>query len=540
MIRSWWTRVPLVGRLTAAVVGLLSFGLITGTAAMVLFLQDRLIQQVDEQLLATSRAIVNTAALEQISRGEMDSGLVPSNYFVLMQDPTFGRPTEWTPEHTLEEYGRPDLSNYSFPLATTEDARSQNVPNTEDGAPWRVMTIATQAGGAPAPTGMMTIGLPLRSVDRTLSVFLQRVLIVDLLVITLGALIGSLVVTRAMRPLRQIEVVAGRIATGDLTQRVPQTHPPTTEVGSLARSLNIMLTQIERSFAHRQASERRMRRFVSDASHELRTPLATVRGYGELYRLGGIPEEELPRAMGRVESEATRMTGLVNDLLVLARLDEERPLNLDEVDLVVLAADAGADLRALDPSRPVAVVGLNEEQLEPVVVLADSDQLRQVLTNLVGNVVQHTPAGTPVELAVGRTEGGAVVEVRDHGPGVPPQDLERVFGRFYRTDVSRSRESGGTGLGLAIVAAIVAAHGGTTRAMPTTGGGLTVRVTLPCQERPANGKRERGSGRAGRGADGNGRGEARGADGNGRGGGGQRGAGEATGRGGGGAGAVVE
>ncbi|MDO5496238.1 MAG: HAMP domain-containing sensor histidine kinase, partial [bacterium] len=378
MIRSWWIRVPLVGRLTAAVVGLLSFGLITGTAAMVLFLQDRLIQQVDEQLQVTARAITSTPALEQIARGEVESGLIPSDYFVLMQDPSFGSPTEWAPDHTLESYGRPDLTGYEFPLATTDTPNAQTVPNTRDAAPWRVMTIATKSSEAASPTGIMTIGLPMRSVDATLSVFLQRVLIVDLMVITLGALIGSLVVTRAMRPLRQIEVVAGRIATGDLSQRVPQSHPPTTEVGSLARSLNIMLTQIERSFAHRQASERRMRRFVSDASHELRTPLATVRGYGELYRLGGIPEEELPRAMGRVESEATRMSGLVNDLLVLARLDEERGLNLDEVDLVVLAADAVADLRALDPTRPVAVVGLDGEQVEPVVTLADSDQLRQV------------------------------------------------------------------------------------------------------------------------------------------------------------------
>nr|NLD41283.1 HAMP domain-containing histidine kinase [Actinomycetales bacterium] len=486
-----------MGRLTAAVVGLLSFGLITGTAAMVLFLQGRLIQQIDEQLATTAQAI-GTVALEQVRSGDPESSPLPSDHYLFLQDATYGQ-REWISPSTHELYGYPRLEGYEYPIATRENPQPATVPNAEEGAPWRVITIATRSPGSPAPTGIMTIGLPLRSVDSTLSVFLQRVLMVDLLVITLGALIGSLVVTRAVRPLRQIEVVAGRIAAGDLTQRVPQALPPTTEVGSLARSLNMMLAHIERSFAHRQASERRMRRFVSDASHELRTPLATVRGYGELYRLGGIPGEELPRAMGRIESEATRMSGLVNDLLPLARLDEERALNLDEVDLVVLAGDAVADLRALDSSRRVAVVGLSDEQVGPVLTRADSDQLRQVLTNLMGNVVQHTPAGTPVELAVGYSRDAAVIEVRDHGAGVAPQDLQRVFGRFFRTDVSRSRESGGTGLGLAIVAAIVAAHGGTTRALPTEGGGLTVRVELPCPDRAPTEKPNRAGHRNGRG-----------------------------------------
>ncbi|HZK04470.1 MAG TPA: HAMP domain-containing sensor histidine kinase [Actinomycetaceae bacterium] len=477
MIRRWWNGVPLAGRLTAAVVGLLSLGLIAGTTAMVVFLQSRLVDQVDDQLTTTAETI-SSVVLERLARDDAESRLLPTDHYLLIRDVNYGQ-VEWVADSTLATFGRPDLTNYEFPLATRDNQQPATVPNRDDGAPWRVITIATRASISPVPTGTMTIALPLQTVDSTLAQFLQRVLLVDLLVIALGALIGTIAVTRSMRPLREIEEVAGRIAAGDLTQRVPQTLPPSTEVGSLASSLNIMLTQIERAFAHRKASERRMRRFVSDASHELRTPLATVRGYGELFRLGGIPDDQLPHAMGRIESEATRMSGLVNDLLTLARLDEERAMSFGEVDLVVLAGDAAADLRALDRTRRVAVVGLASEHLEPVIAWADTDQLRQVFTNLVGNVVQHTPAGTSVELAVGLEHGRAVVEVRDHGPGVPAIDLHKVFGRFYRVDVSRSRDSGGTGLGLAIVAAIVAAHSGETQALVTPGGGLTVRVSLP-------------------------------------------------------------
>ena len=253
----------------------------------------------------------------------------------------------------------------------------------------------------------------------------------------------------------------------------------TTEVGSLATSLNAMLTQIEHSFAVQRASEERMRRFVSDASHELRTPLATVRGYGELYRIGGIPESQVSSAMVRIESEATRMTGLVSDLLQLARLDEGRPLDLQTVELTGLADDAAADVRVLDPDRVVAVVGPDGGAPAPVHAVADEQRVRQILANLTENARMHTPAGTPVEIAVGSEGRTAVLEVRDHGPGVPPAETERIFGRFYRLDSSRSRASGGSGLGLAIVAAIAAAHGGTTRASETPGGGLTITVTLP-------------------------------------------------------------
>jgi two-component system, OmpR family, sensor kinase len=287
-------------------------------------------------------------------------------------------------------------------------------------------------------------------------------------------------VRRAFRPLTQIEDTAAAIAAGDLTRRIPA-RTAQDEVSSLSTSLNAMLAQIEQSFAVREASEERMRQFVADASHELRTPLAAVRGYAELFRQGAVSKpEDVATAMRRIEEEATRMGGLVQDLLLLTRLDDQRPVRLGPVDLTVLVADAAQDARALDPSRTVTVVGLDGE-LAPTTVQGDDARLRQVLTNLVGNAINHTPAGTPIEIAVGsRARGRAEVQVRDHGHGVDPEKARRVFERFYRADPSRVRgKGGGNGLGLAIVAAIVAAHHGKVGVAPTPGGGATFVVDLP-------------------------------------------------------------
>ncbi|MFV0253611.1 MAG: sensor histidine kinase [Beutenbergiaceae bacterium] len=300
--------------------------------------------------------------------------------------------------------------------------------------------------------------------------------IVGISVVTIAAFTGYLAVQRSLRPLRDIEQAAQRVATGDLSQRAPL-QPPSTEVGRLGLSFNTMVAELEQAFAQREASESRMRRFVSDASHELRTPLASIRGYGELYRMGAVPPADVPATLARIESEATRMGLLVNDLLALARLDEGHALTLQDVDLDVVAADGVADLGALDPTRRAQLISDG-----PVVIRADSGRIRQVVTNLIGNAVQHTPAGTAVELVV-RTESDAgqwgVLEVRDHGGGIDKADSARIFERFYRPDSSRTRSSGGSGLGLAIVATIVAAHGGTVRHQPTPDGGATIVVRLP-------------------------------------------------------------
>jgi two-component system OmpR family sensor kinase len=254
-----------------------------------------------------------------------------------------------------------------------------------------------------------------------------------------------------------------------------------------------MLAQIESAFSARAASEAsarrsedRMRRFVADASHELRTPLTTIRGFAELYRQGAARDQaELDRLMRRIEGQAARMGLLVEDLLLLARLDQQRPLDREPIDLLALAADAVHDARAVAPDREIELVlgGEDGGDGSALVVLGDGQRLRQVLANLVDNVLTHTPAGSPVEVRVGAApldgRPGAAVEVVDHGPGLTPEQTERVFERFYRADPARSRAAGGTGLGLSIVAALVAVHGGTVGVDSVPGRGARFRVLLP-------------------------------------------------------------
>ncbi|MGB6021771.1 MAG: HAMP domain-containing sensor histidine kinase, partial [Ornithinimicrobium sp.] len=271
--------------------------------------------------------------------------------------------------------------------------------------------------------------------------------------------------------------------------RVP-TPAAQDEVSSLSDSLNIMLADIEQAFAVRKASEQRMRQFVADASHELRTPLATVRGYAELYRVGGVSEpDDVAAAMRRIEDEATRMTRLVESLLLLTRWDSAGQLASEPVDLTVLSSDVVQDARVRAPDRDVHLVPLGAGSGRPV-ALGDDGALRQVLTNLVANAIAHTPEGTDIEVALGVESARCVVEVRDHGDGIDPTTAERVFARFYRADAGRTRERGGSGLGLAIVATIVARHGGTVRHTPTAGGGATFRVELPLQSRSQAGQDE--------------------------------------------------
>ncbi|TDD36045.1 HAMP domain-containing histidine kinase [Actinomadura sp. KC06] len=297
--------------------------------------------------------------------------------------------------------------------------------------------------------------------------------------VTLAVLlgVGLLVwraVRRATRPLEEIAATAARIGDGDLGRRLA-VHGPKTEVGRLAEALNGMLAQIEASFREREASRDRLRRFVADASHELRTPVATVRGYAELFRRGAADRpEDLAKAMRRIESEAERMGRLVDEMLLLARLDQGRPLEREPVDLAALAADAVADAAVVEPDRPLTL-----EADGPVVVTGDAGRLRQVLDNLLANVRRHTPAGTAATVRVSERDGEAVLEVADEGPGIPADERARVFERFYRADPSRSRDRGGAGLGLSIVAAVAEAHGGRASVADAPGGGAAFTITLP-------------------------------------------------------------
>jgi two-component system, OmpR family, sensor kinase len=318
------------------------------------------------------------------------------------------------------------------------------------------------------------VGLSLQDVDATMSKLRWVLLAAIAIVIGMLGVVVFWVLRLGVRPIKRMTKTAGAIAAGDLSERVPA-EAEGTEARELGDALNAMLTTIEGAFAQRAASEARLRRFVSDASHELRTPITTIRGYAELYRHGGLAEPaELDQAMRRTESESVRMASLVDDLLLLARLDEGRPLVRESVDLGVLGVDAAADARAVAPERVITA-----EVAEGVTVAGDEDRLRQVVGNLVGNALVHTPAGTPVSVRVHNGGTLAVIEVHDHGPGMTADVAERAFERFSRADASRSRHAGGSGLGLAIVRAIVVAHGGAVVLQSAPGAGTTVRVELP-------------------------------------------------------------
>jgi two-component system, OmpR family, sensor kinase len=328
--------------------------------------------------------------------------------------------------------------------------------------------------GAVPEGGSLVVGIPLTDVNDTL----QRLLMIELAVgaLTLGALalLALWLVRLGLRPLERIGATADAIAGGDLTQRVAD-DDPRTEVGRLGRTLNSMLDSIERAFAERRESERRLRQFVGDASHELQTPLTSVRGYAELFRRGASQRpDDLETTMRRIEAEAARMGVLVDDLLLLARLDEGRPIERRPVDLTRLVGELVGDARVVEPDRPIELVAEGPVRLD-----GDDVRLRQVVGNLLSNARAHTPPGAPVRVSVLAREGEAVVEVADSGPGLTPEHAARVFERFFRADPSRARSSGGSGLGLSIVSAITEAHGGRTEVESVPGRGSTFRVFLP-------------------------------------------------------------
>jgi two-component system OmpR family sensor kinase len=492
-LRARWSRVPLRARLVGIITVLLTVGLLVAGVTTATLLQRYLVGRVDAQLETEAFNLANRQldALQRNGCNQGGTSLLPSDYTVIFRitEGTGQDATETVQDCgrsvTYEQSGEPKLASLTATEALALGGEPFTVPSTRSDSSWRVVAYPLLGLGG-VYTGTVTVGLPLGDIQQTVERIVLLLVSSGAAIIVIGALAGGWAVRRSLRPLREIEVTAAAIAAGDMTRRVPAA-PPTTEVGRLGEALNGMLTQIEQAFDARTASEGRMRRFVADASHELRTPLAAIRGYGELYRMGALTErDQVDDTMRRIEQSATRMGGLVEDLLALARLDERRPLRSDEVDLAVLAADSISDLHALDPERALRLVPLGgSDGLRSGTVVGDERMLRQVLSNLVGNVVAHTPTGSPVEIALGMRDGSAAIEVRDHGPGIDPEHAARVFERFYRVDASRSRSAagtgtgGGAGLGMAIVAAIVEAHDGGVAIEKTPGGGTTVRVTLP-------------------------------------------------------------
>jgi two-component system OmpR family sensor kinase len=353
--------------------------------------------------------------------------------------------------------------------AAASDGRAFTVGSDRPGVRYRARAYRDPRAG------VVVLALPIDAVDHAVSGLVAVEAVGGgVILLTLG-LVAWWVIHLGVRPVRRMTTAAAAIGSGDLSDRVPEARPGT-EAGELGAALNRMLGRIEDAFAERARAENRLRQFVADASHELRTPVATVRGYAELYRTGGLFDgAALDDAMRRTEQEAIRMGALVDDLLHLARLDQGRPLERGAVDLVVLADDAARDARAVDPSRAVTAISGDG----PLTVHGDEGRLRQVVANIVGNALVHTPPGTPIEITTSRGDSTAVLAVRDHGPGMPPDVAARAFERFYRADPARSRHRGGSGLGLSIVEATVGAHGGSVRLETAPGEGTTVVVELP-------------------------------------------------------------
>ncbi|WP_253705392.1 HAMP domain-containing sensor histidine kinase [Brachybacterium sp. P6-10-X1] len=483
---SLWTRI----------VALISLLLVIGvviTGSLSLFLLNRtLIQSVDNNLHSGMGEMLSLAQRELA--GDVDDDVrssvyTPVEYAVEVRDEN-GVPIEQVVVH----YGNGDVA-VPFPDLSDEEilqrgGRPFTVLDSSENR-WRVVAMLNSG----PEKGSVYVALPLTGVDRTMHEMALIIVLVGTLVVLVGMGLGGFMTHRALEPLQDVEATASQIAGGDLSRRVPVTDT-SLEVHALARSLNEMLVRIEQSFAaqsaseeHATRSEARMRRFVGDASHELRTPLAAIRGFGELYRMGALgSDEDVASAMRRIEDEARRMGSLVENLLRLARLDENPDLALEPIDLTDALFDAAQDLRALDPGRQVMVVSLSGTpvSVQPhlsIGVLGDEASLRQVILNLVGNANRHTPKGSAVEIAVGYTDEGTVrIEVRDHGEGIDDDQREKVFERFYRTDSSRVRsatQGGGAGLGLSIAATIVQQHRGTIGVTETPGGGSTFWIELP-------------------------------------------------------------
>ncbi len=459
--------IPLRVGLVAATLLLVACGLLASGVAVTSIIQHSLINRVDQTLLDASRGWAQAPRRTPSTPIEgPNPARPPSNFYVRGIDPD-GR--VWMAVNDREaEPALPDDNDVGPVPVTVGSIDHSNVQ-------WRAMTVRGPRGE------LTTVAIDLSDVTSTVRALTWSQVGLGAAVLLVLGIAGYAVVHRSLRPLVEVEQTAAAIAAGELDRRIPQ-RDTRTEVGRLSLALNGMLAQIQRAVASSESSaeqartsEDRMRRFITDASHELRTPLTTIRGFAELYRQGAARDMEL--LMSRIESEARRMGLLVEDLLLLARLDAQRPLERNRVDLLALASDAVHDARSVAPKRDITMQVFDGPGTPEV--LGDEARLRQVLSNLVANALQHTPESAGVAVRVGTDGGNAVLEVCDEGPGMTGEDAQRVFERFYRTDSSRARASGGTGLGLSIVDSLVYAHGGTVSVTTAPGSGCRFTVTLP-------------------------------------------------------------
>ena len=459
--------VPLRVSLVAAILVLVGCGLLASGIAVTSILRHSLINRVDQTLMDASRGWAQAPRrLPEPPIEGPNPARPPSNFYVrgIGSD---GR--EWMAINDRD--AEPALPADNDVGSEPVTVGSIDGSNTQ----WRAVSVRGGRGE------LITVAMDLSDVQSTVRALTWSQVGIGLAVLLVLGVAGYLVIHRSLRPLTEVEQTAAAIAAGQLDRRVPQ-RDPRTEVGRLSLALNGMLAQIQRAFASSEqsaaqarTSEERMRRFITDASHELRTPLTTIRGFAELYRQGAARDVEL--LMSRIESESRRMGLLVEDLLLLARLDAQRPLEQHRVDLLALATDAVHDAQSIAPNRRIAVDVFDGPGTPEV--RGDEARLRQVLSNLVSNALQHTPETAGITVRVGTEGDNAVLEVIDQGPGMTQDDAYRVFERFFRTDSSRARTSGGTGLGLSIVDSLVHAHGGAVTVATAPGQGCRFQVSLP-------------------------------------------------------------
>lgn len=469
---------PLRVKLSLFMVVLLSAGLLVSSFLATTALSDYLLEQVDQAMVAGSRPFASLVPPPGLDSAAGDPTLRPPSRFFLEVVYPDGR--------GATVLAVPDAPPGVFPdIPVTAElgalvGQPFTVGSVRGDTEWRVLVTAAGTEGF-----WVVAASPLSELQGTVRRLVLLQLIVGIVVVSIAGLVGYVVVRRSLKPLDTMARAAHEIAEGDLTTRVSQTAT-STEVDQLATSFNTMVTRIESSFAAQQESEMQarhseenMRRFVADASHELRTPLTTIRGFAELIEEGAAEDPAV--AVSRIQVEATRMGGLIDDLLLLARLDQQRPLEREVLDLGDVVADAVTGARAAMPDRTIDVI-IEPGSPHPM-VSGEGGRLRQVVDNLLTNANRYSPPDAPIVVRIscvtGEGPSRAVLEISDEGPGLSAEDADRIFERLYRTDEARSRVRGGSGLGLAIVKSIVIAHGGTVEVRSTQGQGSTFVVRLP-------------------------------------------------------------
>ncbi len=459
-------------RLLIALGGLLAAALVVAGGLVVGITRASLVDDIDRDLRTARAADIAEPAPP---RGDDPTG---RRFALLVYNPA-GELLEALPSSRGFGYPADPLPAVTAPAADGNAGllvgRIVDSPAVDGSFTYRVLALSSPRGAT------LVLAAPMRGVDASIAVLVRTLAVVGAVVLGLMVVLGWFIIRRDLHPLEQMTGTAERISAGDLGQRVGVADDGS-EVGRLGHAFDAMLDQIQAAFVSQQAaleakqrSEAQLRQFVADASHELRTPLTALRGYAELFRAGGLDERDaLEQAMSRIGSESRRMAALVEDLLLLARLDQGRPLRHEPTDLTRLVEDALGDMSAVEPSRPVRA-----ELEDGVIVVGDEDRLRQLIGNLFSNVRVHTAPETPVDVALSATDGVCSLVVADHGPGVDAAHVERIFDRFYRADSGRSRDRGGSGLGLSIAASVAAAHAGSLACSATPGGGATFTLTLP-------------------------------------------------------------